>query len=204
MTKKKRHLCLRIVAFVMSTCLFVNNSIFVLAAIIVPEQDKHVLTEPVQVVEIQVKSLNYEVVTIEPEVKNIQPESPEIISTPTIVPEIEIIPEFSDEDIALIARVTMSEASTQSFEVQVAVAQTVINRVHSGNFGNTVSDVIYSENQFSTADNGEPFAQIYEAVNEAITNMPYPYDMYYFRQWYYHKWAKDYMKLGVLYFSLEP
>lgn len=203
MTKKKRRLQLRVVAFVMSTCLFVNNSIFVLAAIIAPEQDNYVLTEPVQVVEIQIKSLSYEVVTIEPEVKNIPPESPEIIPTPTILPEVEIIPEFSDEDIALIARVTMSESSTQSFDVQVAVAQTVINRVHSGNFGDTVSDVVYADGQYSTADNGEPSTQIYDAVNEAITNMPYPYDMYYFRQWHYHKWAKDYKQLGDLYFSLE-
>ena len=112
-------------------------------------------------------------------------------------------PEFSEKDIALIARVTMSEASTQSFEVQVAVAQTVINRVHSGDYGDTVSDVVYSPSQFSTADNGDVSERVMLAVKEAIDNSPYPDDMLYFRQWYYHEWANDYKKIGDLYFSLS-
>jgi spore germination cell wall hydrolase CwlJ-like protein len=104
----------------------------------------------------------------------------------------------------MIARVTMSEASTQAFEVQVAVAQTVINRLHSGIFGSDIRDIVYSEDQFSTADNGEPNEQVLLAVKEAIMSMPYPSNMYYFRQWYYHSWAVDYKKIGDLYFSLEP
>ena len=113
-------------------------------------------------------------------------------------------PYFSEKDIAILERVTMSEASTQDFEVQVAVAQTVINRLHMGKFGSSIEEIVYSPRQYSTADNGDPTDRVIRAVQEAINNMPYPSDMVYFRENYYHKWAKNYKKLGVLYFSLEP
>lgn len=131
---------------------------------------------------------------------------PEIEQEPVELVERVIVdspPEFSEEDISLIARVTMSEASTQSFDVQVAVAQTVINRLYSGDFGGTISEVVYSRNQFSTADNGNPTDGVISAVKEAITNHPYPDNMFFFRQYYYHEWAVDYQKLGDLYFSTD-
>lgn len=113
------------------------------------------------------------------------------------------ISKFSEQDIKWLARVTMSEASTQSFEVQVAVAQTVINRLHSGLFGSTINEIVHAKNQYSTADNGDPTDQIFEAVREAITNPIHPNDMFYFRTKCYHKGRDKYKKLGVFYFSKQ-
>lgn len=129
----------------------------------------------------------------------------EVLSEPEVIaePEIIILSEFSDEDISLIARVTMSESSTQSFETQVAVAQTIINRMRDGTFGDSISDIIYEPHQYSTADNGPPSEQIYSAVQEAINTSPYPDTMFYFRQYYYHGWATDYRQIDDLYFSLS-
>lgn len=124
--------------------------------------------------------------------------------TPTPTPVIDEISKFSEQDIYLLQRVTMSESSTQSFEVNVAVAQTVINRLHSGEFGDTIDEIVHTKYQYSTADNGDPSQQVIDAVIEAINNSPYPSDMYYFREDHYHKWADDYKKIGVFYFSTEP
>jgi hypothetical protein len=127
-------------------------------------------------------------------------------STNDIIPKLldDKLSKFSKNDINLLARVTMSEASTQSFDVQVAVAQTIVNRLHMGIFGDTIYEIVYEPNQYSTADNGAPNKQVIDAVTEAITHPPYPPDMVYFRENYYHKWALDYKKIGVFYFSLEP
>lgn len=116
---------------------------------------------------------------------------------------IESIPEFSSQDIAILERVTMSESSTQPFETQVAVAQTIINRLHSGEFGDSIYDIVYTPYQYSTADNGDPNQQVKDAVETAINNPPYPSDMLYFREDYYHEWATDYKQIGVLFFSTE-
>lgn len=115
------------------------------------------------------------------------------------------IPEeaFSKEDVDLIARVTMSEASIEPYNTQVAVAQTVLNRLHNGGFGDTISEVVYSKWQFSTADNGDPTEQVYQAVYEAIYNPPHPFNMLYFRQYYFHEFADDYKQIGGMYFSLS-
>lgn len=117
-------------------------------------------------------------------------------------PLIEVIPEFNDYDISLIERVTMSESSTQSYECQMAVAQTIINRIHSGRYGDTIESIVYEPNQYSTANNGDPSDSVKQAVQEVLETHPYPDTMIYFREGFYHKFAFDYEKFGVLYFSL--
>lgn len=109
---------------------------------------------------------------------------------------------FSDYDISLLERVTMSESGNQPFECQVAVAQTVINRLDSGRYGDSIYDIVYEQNQYSTGNNGYPTDSVIDAVNEAINNPPYPSNMVYFREGYYHTFAENYSKFGVLYFSL--
>lgn len=107
---------------------------------------------------------------------------------------------FSNQDIQILERVTMSESGNQSMECMVAVAQTVINRRAYG-YGSSISNIVYTKAQYSTSNNGQPTDRVKKAVRIAITKRPYPKSMLYFRQWYYHEFAKDYKKMDSLYFS---
>ncbi|MBO5197212.1 MAG: cell wall hydrolase [Lachnospiraceae bacterium] len=61
---------------------------------------------------------------------------------------------MSDEDIFLMAIVITMEAGSESYEGQLAVANVLINRLLSGIWGDTLSDVVYAPNQFSGANSG--------------------------------------------------
>ena len=114
-----------------------------------------------------------------------------------------IEPEFTDEEIDLMARVVMSEASVLSLDAKQAVAATIINRVRSGKFPDNVHDVVYAPSQYSTADNGDPNEDCYIAVHAAIEYDCFPEDMYYFRRDHYHHFGYPYCKIGNTYFSTE-
>lgn len=109
---------------------------------------------------------------------------------------------FVQSDIDLMARVVMSEASTQCFDCKQAVAATLINRYNSSKFPNDISKIV--DGQYSTANNGEPTEECYEAVYAAIAfPEAFPEDMYYFRSGHYHKFGHDLYMIGALYFSTE-
>ncbi len=80
------------------------------------------------------------------------PEKP----TPAVVVEEseEKEPTVPEEDIELIALVTMAEAEGECEEGKRLVIDTILNRVDSEHFPNTVYDVIYQPNQFSSMWNG--------------------------------------------------
>ena len=61
---------------------------------------------------------------------------------------------FSDEDIDLLALVTMAEAEGEPEEGRRLVVDTILNRIDSDKFPNTVSDVVYQKSQFSSMWNG--------------------------------------------------
>ena len=61
---------------------------------------------------------------------------------------------LSDGEMKLIAIITMAEAEGQSEYGQRLVIDTILNRVDSPRFPNTVRDVIYSPGQFSCVWNG--------------------------------------------------
>lgn len=66
----------------------------------------------------------------------------------------EIIEEMSKEDVELIALVTMTEAEGECEEGKRLVIDTILNRVDSEHFPDTVYEVIYQPNQFSSMWNG--------------------------------------------------
>lgn len=110
----------------------------------------------------------------------------------------------SEADIDLMARVVMSEASNEPYDCKVAIAETIINRVLAvDKFGDTVKDVVYQKDQYSTQNNGAPNNECYQAVYEALCEQKHPSDMYYFRTGHYHYWAHKYCKIGSTYFSTE-
>lgn len=94
---------------------------------------------------------------------------------------IEIQPEeaeelrFTEEDIALIALVTMAEAEGECGEGKRLVIDTILNRVDSEYYPDTVHEVIYQPNQFSSMWNGrvdccEVREDICELVREEIVS----------------------------------
>lgn len=111
--------------------------------------------------------------------------------------------EFSQNDVDLMARVVMSEASVLPQIGKQAIAQTIINRLRSDQFPDTISGVINQPNQYNTANNGEPNDDCYEAVMSAIESNDFPDDMYYFRTKHYHNFGVGYVSIGNTYFSTE-
>ena len=58
----------------------------------------------------------------------------------------------------------MAEAGGECYEGKLAVANIVLNRLNSGKYGSSISDVIYASGQFSVVRNG--------ALDKAIANGP--------------------------------
>ena len=92
--------------------------------------------------------------------------------------------DLSEEDIDLLARIIWLEARGESFEGQQAVAEVVFNRMLSEYFPDTLHEVIYEKNQFTTADNvhsADPCSTQYMAI-EAALNGPniLPLDVVFF------------------------
>lgn len=80
--------------------------------------------------------------------------------------------EYTDEDLLWLARIIYAEAGGESLECQIAVGSTVLNRVQSKLFPNTIYDVIFAPNQFSPVKIGTiyntPSATSYEAARRCL------------------------------------
>lgn len=106
------------------------------------------------------------------------------------------------EELELMSRVVMSEASTVPYIGKVGVAKVLINRLKDGRWGDTMMNVITYPNAFSTADNGDVTDECREAVLQALEGgAVFPEDMLYFRGGYYHDIGHPYMQIDNLYFS---
>lgn len=113
--------------------------------------------------------------------------------------------DVTQEDIDLMARVVMSEASILSYDAKQAIAQTIVNRVRTDfrdfRNQNSVSEVVYHPNAYSTQDNGEPNEDCYRAVEAALMYEGFPTDMFWFREDHYHNFGTPYCHIGTTYFS---
>lgn len=69
---------------------------------------------------------------------------------------------LSEEDINLMASVLTLECGGESYEGQLAVANVILNRLESGRYGSTISDVVYAPSQFSVVGT--------EAFNNYVAN----------------------------------
>lgn len=111
------------------------------------------------------------------------------------------ISEISLDEFYEICRVVMNESGGEPYQTQVAVAETIINRVNSDKFPNTVIEVLYQPYQYSHYQNGEITDSVREAVTQALEQHIYDTDMMYFREDYYHEFAEDYFYINNMYFS---
>lgn len=117
----------------------------------------------------------------------------------------EAIPEMSREDVELIVLVTMAEAEGECEEGKRLVIDTVLNRVDSEYFPDTVYEVIYQPNQFSSMWNGrvdrcevrEDICKLVYEELESRTN----YDVVFFTAGEYSAYGVPMFQVGNHYFS---
>jgi N-acetylmuramoyl-L-alanine amidase len=114
-----------------------------------------------------------------------------------------IVPEFLDPataDAALLAKIVQVEAGDEPYEGKLAVANVVLNRVHSGAFPDTVKDVIYAPGQFPPSRNGHlqevsASADCLRAANAALSGENnVPGALYFFNP----KWEPNKVKKAKL------
>lgn len=85
----------------------------------------------------------------------------------------------SYDDAYLLACLVSMEAGSEPYEGQLAVANVVLNRLRSGYYGSTISDVIYAKGQFPSVNgsvmvgylNNGPLPQAQQAANEALAGV---------------------------------
>ena len=65
---------------------------------------------------------------------------------------------YTEADYELLSRIIFAEAGNQSIEGQIAVGATILNRVASEMYPNTIRDVITQKGQFSSVKGGEVYA----------------------------------------------
>lgn len=134
----------------------------------------------------------------------------EVIESHNIVRKVEIKTmerkcPYTDEEIELIALVTLAEAEGECEEGKRLVIDTILNRVDSSYFPNTVSEVIYQKNQFSSMWNGRCARvtvsnDICELVREEI-NSRYNADVIFFTANDYGNYGIPMFQVGNHYFS---
>ena len=124
-----------------------------------------------------------------------------VVEKPEPEPEISM----SKDDMKLIAQMTMAEAEGESEYGQRLVIDTILNRVDSSTFPDTVYDVLYQPYQFSSIKDGR-FArcrvkkELYELVVEEVHNRT-NYDVIFFRTGHYSKYGTPLFKEDSHYFN---
>ena len=112
---------------------------------------------------------------------------------------------MSKDDMKLIAQMTMAEAEGESEYGQRLVIDTILNRVDSSTFPDTVYDVLYQPYQFSSIKDGR-FArchvkkELYELVVEEVHDRT-NYDVIFFRTGHYSKYGTPLFKEDSHYFN---
>ena len=112
---------------------------------------------------------------------------------------------ISEDDISLIALVTMAEAEDECEEGKRLVIDTILNRMDSEEFPDTVSGVIFEPYQFPSMTNGraercEVRDDICELVREELQSR-YNFDCIFFKTDYYSEYGTPLFRVGNHYFS---
>ena len=112
---------------------------------------------------------------------------------------------LTDDEIELIALVTMAEAEGESEEGKRLVIDTILNRVDSLYFPDTVYDVIYETNAFESMWNGRVDVcyvddYICQLVREELINRT-NYDVVFFTAGEYGQYGVTMFQVGNHYFA---
>lgn len=142
-----------------------------------------------------------------PEIMSSPIETEEVIEEPTEAEETTMNPVLTDEEIELLAVCTLGEAEVEPELAQRLVIDTILNRLDSNKFPNTLYDVIWQPHQFS-AMYGKRIKDVdtskcpwvYELIQEELESRTNS-DVLYFRMNYYFDWAEPVLHSGTTYFS---
>lgn len=102
-----------------------------------------------------------------------------LANSTTVATQVQAPTAASYDDAYLLACLISMEAGYEPYEGQLAVANVVLNRLHSGYFGGSISSVIYAPGQFPSVNgsvmngylqNG-PLPQAQQAANEALSGV---------------------------------
>lgn len=148
----------------------------------------------------------YEYIEIQPTLKA-EPIDPIVIISEQPLEETVSAVEIEEyvEDIELIALVTMAEAEGECEEGKRLVIDTILNRIDSVYFPDTVHDVVYQANQFSSMWNGRvdkclvdnDICRLVEEELHSRTNV----DTIFFTAGGYGKYGTPMFQVGNHYFS---
>ena len=75
--------------------------------------------------------------------------------------------EYTESEIALLARIISAESRGEPYEGQVAVGAVILNRIAHPSFPNTLSGVIYQPGAFSCLTDGQVNATVTESAKKA-------------------------------------
>lgn len=158
----------------------------VVEEVIEPEIIKEVEDIPEPIIEVEEEP---EVIEVEQPVEKVEPEEPAM----------------SEEDIELIALVTMAEAEGESELGKRLVIDTILNRMDSKKWPNTASGVIYQPWQFTSMWNGrvdrcyvrDDIVQLVREELKSRTNS----ECVFFQMYNYSPYGTDLFKEGCHYFS---
>lgn len=120
-------------------------------------------------------------------------------------PLVEDLYSLTDEEIDLLALVTMAEAEGEPEEGKRLVIDTILNRVDSTSFPDTVHDVIYQPGAFTSMWTSrvkrcyvrDDIRQLVIEELESRNNS----EVVYFRTDHYHSWGTPVFQVGNHYFS---
>lgn len=112
---------------------------------------------------------------------------------------------YTDDEIDLLARITMAESENQCEEGKRLVVDTVLNRVDSEHFPDSIQEVIFQKNQFCPTTNGRLNRchvkdDIREIVVEEIKDRTNENVMF-FNSIGFTRYGKPMFKVGDHYFS---
>ena len=128
-----------------------------------------------------------------------------VLDVKIIEEEVEEVEQMSEEDINLIALVTMAEAEGESELGKRLVIDTILNRIDSEHFPDTASEVIYQPNQFTSmwndrVDKCYVSDDICQLVREEL-ELRENYDVIFFTAGRYSKYGSQMFQVGNHYFS---
>lgn len=151
---------------------------------------------------IAIQCISSTTIEVEPEVETINYSEQSI--EPTVIEDISNT--ISDEEIDLLALVTMGEAEDQCEEGKRLVIDTILNRVdHETRWPDTISEVIYQKNQFTCMWNGRikrctVTDYVRQLVREEI-QCRYNSEVVFFRMSRYSSYGTPMFKVQDHYFS---
>ncbi|MBR5780394.1 MAG: cell wall hydrolase [Bacteroidales bacterium] len=142
-----------------------------------------------------------------PETPVVKPPIKEVIDHVEVIEEPVVVESYSmsEEDIRLIALVTMAEAEGESEYGKRLVIDTILNRMDHERFPDTASEVIYQKNQFTSMWNGrvdrcyvmDDICQLVREELQSRTN----YDVVFFTAGGYGKYGTPMFSEGNHYFA---